>query len=75
MTEQVEAFRAQAEAELRAADGWLALVGLAWLQPGENAFGSDPSNHIVLPEHLAEKQVRKVQSDINSACIEYNEGS
>ena len=29
---------------------WLPLVGLFWLKPGVNAFGSDPSNAIVFPK-------------------------
>ena len=29
---------------------WLPLVGLFWLKPGVNAFGSDPSNTIVFPK-------------------------
>jgi uncharacterized protein len=33
---------------LRDPNGWLTLVGLHWLEPGENTFGSDPSNAIVL---------------------------
>jgi uncharacterized protein (DUF1684 family) len=33
---------------LRDPDGWLTLVGLYWLAAGENRFGSDPSNDIVL---------------------------
>jgi uncharacterized protein len=33
---------------LRDPNGWLTLVGLHWLQPGENTFGADPSNDIVL---------------------------
>jgi uncharacterized protein len=28
---------------------WLTLVGLFWLKPGENTFGSDPANALVLP--------------------------
>ena len=28
---------------------WLTLVGLFWLKPGENTFGSDPGNALVLP--------------------------
>ena len=27
---------------LSSPNGWLTLVGLHWLQPGENVFGSDP---------------------------------
>jgi uncharacterized protein (DUF1684 family) len=33
---------------LRSPDGWLTLVGLHWLEEGENRFGSDPANQIVL---------------------------
>ena len=29
--------------------GWLGLVGLFWLQDGENRIGSDKNNEIVLP--------------------------
>jgi len=28
---------------------WLPLAGLFWLKPGENSFGTDPGNAIVLP--------------------------
>ena len=33
---------------LRDPDGWLTLVGLHWLTPGENSFGTDPGNDIML---------------------------
>lgn len=42
-------WRAQRALELQKADGWLALVGLEWLQPGDNSFGSAPDNKIRLP--------------------------
>jgi len=49
-------WRAHHAAELQTPDGWLALVGLEWLQPGDNSFGSAPDNKIHLPasapEHL-----------------------
>ena len=38
--EAVRAWRAQREAELRADDGWLTLVGLHWLGQGPNTVGS-----------------------------------
>ncbi|HEU5101004.1 MAG TPA: hypothetical protein VFU22_18390, partial [Roseiflexaceae bacterium] len=46
---KIEDWRAQAEADLRADDGWLAVAGLFWLREGVNSFGSDPTNDIVLP--------------------------
>lgn len=41
--------RATMDAELRTEDGWLTLIGLFWLAPGEQCFGSAPENAIVLP--------------------------
>jgi uncharacterized protein (DUF1684 family) len=43
-------WRAEREAELKADDGWLTLVGLYWLKDGANRFGTDATNEIVLPE-------------------------
>lgn len=40
-------------ARLTTATGWLTLVGLDWLEPGENAFGSDAANPVRLPEGKA----------------------
>ncbi len=47
---EVEKWRAQRESRLRADDGWLTLVGLFWLRPGENPAGSAPDSRIRLPE-------------------------
>ena len=46
---ELAAWRAQQAVELQKPDGWLALVGLGWLQPGDNSFGSAPANQIQLP--------------------------
>jgi len=43
----VEAWQAGRIAGLQEPDGWLSLVGLMWLDEGDNTFGSDPSNDIV----------------------------
>jgi uncharacterized protein (DUF1684 family) len=48
---QVEAWRAERDARLRSPDGWLALVGLSWLAPGENHAGAHPSNQVLLHGH------------------------
>ena len=42
-------WREQHEAELLKPDGWLSLVGLEWLQPGDNSVGSAADNKIHLP--------------------------
>jgi uncharacterized protein (DUF1684 family) len=48
-------FRAEAEKRLRGPEGWLTVVGLTWLKPGENSIGSDASNAIVLPASAPKK--------------------
>ena len=48
---EVEAWRAARAARLRTREGWLALVGLFWLTPGENHVGAHPSSHVVLHGH------------------------
>ena len=51
--QQVEDYRASREERLRSGNGWLTLVGLFWLESGENRFGSNPENPIVFPEGSA----------------------
>src|SRR5215212_9422517 len=45
----IEAWRIQYEQGLTAPNSWLAVVGLDWLQEGENTFGADRANQIILP--------------------------
>ena len=47
--QQVEQWRDGRLARLTAADGWLSLVGLAWLHEGANRVGSAADNDVVLP--------------------------
>ena len=47
--DQVAAWRRARYQALRREVGWLTLAGLAWLQPGVNRIGSDPSVEVVLP--------------------------
>ncbi len=42
------AWRAAADARLRADDGWLTLAGLFWLRQGGNTVGTDPASDVVL---------------------------
>jgi len=49
-------WRTEHAADLLKPDGWLSLVGLEWLQPGDNSVGSASDNKIRLtsgPTHLA----------------------
>jgi uncharacterized protein (DUF1684 family) len=44
----IEKWRADRVARLRAEDGWLTVVGLSWLEEGDNSVGAAPSNRVVL---------------------------
>ena len=43
------AWRAERRQDLLRPDGWTSLVGLHWLAPGENRFGSDPALPVPMP--------------------------
>jgi uncharacterized protein len=45
----IETWRKERLARLTSDDGWLTVVGLFWLEEGENRFGSDPASAVVLP--------------------------
>lgn len=47
--QSVGEWRQQYEESLKSDDGWLTVSGLFWLHEGQNSFGSDPLNDIVLP--------------------------
>jgi len=53
----VDEFREKHAMNLQKPDGWLSLVGLEWLQPGDTSVGSAPDNKVKLsaahPAHLA----------------------
>ena len=46
---EIEAWRQSRLAGLRRPNGWLTLVGLSWLESGENLVGSDPASAVLLP--------------------------
>lgn len=48
--EQILQWRAKKYDDLVGENGWLALAGLYWLNPGRNLIGSNPMCEIVLPE-------------------------
>jgi len=47
-TAALEAFKAERQKTLLADNGWFTVAGLHFLNPGDNTFGSDPLNDIVL---------------------------
>lgn len=46
----IQKWRQEREASLKSDNGWLTVSGLFWLHEGENRFGSDTLNDIVLPK-------------------------
>ncbi|MBC5775483.1 DUF1684 domain-containing protein [Pontibacter sp. KCTC 32443] len=59
---------------LKKEDGWLALAGLFWLEPGENTFGSAPDNDLVFPEgKIAAKAGTFILAD-NQVKVKLNDG-
>jgi hypothetical protein len=49
---EVEEWRNGRLERLTAADGWLTLTGLFWLEEGENTFGSAEDNPVVIPDGI-----------------------
>jgi hypothetical protein len=48
--QEIDSWHQKRIASLKRPEGWLSLVGLYWLEEGENSFGSDSKNAIVFPE-------------------------
>jgi uncharacterized protein len=59
----IEDWRNKLNDSIRSENGWLALAGLYWLEPGKTYFGSDPNCKIQLPERLP----------ANIGYLDYNE--
>src|SRR5215207_8485760 len=47
---KIEAWQKERVDDLKKEDSWLTLVGLYWLDEGENRFGSDAGNKVIFPE-------------------------
>jgi uncharacterized protein (DUF1684 family) len=69
-TAQIQKWREQREAALRADDSWLTVTGLFWLKEGANHIGSDPSNDVLLPDQSAPAQVGVLTLSGASASFE-----
>ena len=67
---EITEWRAQHAVELQKPDGWLALAGLDWLQPGDNSVGSAKDNKIHLPSrgpaHLGVLHLHGVTVTLNA---------
>ena len=68
------AFRAEREKILLADNGWFTVAGLHFLNPGENKFGSDPLNDIVLEFPDVPKQAGVITMNGNDVTIKAADG-
>jgi uncharacterized protein (DUF1684 family) len=61
--EEIQAWRADRVRSLTAEDGWLTLIGLFWLEEGENRLGSGPDCPLRLPANKAPARVGSLLLD------------
>ena len=73
--QELEQWKAKRLAGLKSEDGWLSLIGLFWLKEGENRFGSDPTNEIVLPEGKVPAQAGTLRLAGGKVTLEAKPGS
>jgi len=70
----LNAFHAEREKILLADDGWFTVAGLHFLNPGQNTFGSDPLNDIVLEYNDVPKQAGVITMQGNTVTIKAADG-
>jgi uncharacterized protein (DUF1684 family) len=70
----VKEWRARAEQGLRRDDGWLTLAGRYVLKPGENRFGTAPTNDIVFPKGLGPPGMGSVWVEPDRVRVKLVEG-
>jgi uncharacterized protein (DUF1684 family) len=61
--DSIKAWQQHRNDGLRKPDGWLTLVGLFWLNPGDNSIGSASSNSFVLPKADAPGKIGTLHLD------------
>jgi uncharacterized protein (DUF1684 family) len=76
-TEQqaVEQWRSARVAELTSDTGWLTLVGLFWLDKGDNSFGRAPANRLVLDHPALAPEAGTFQWDSDGVHFTAHPGS
>lgn len=70
-----EQWRTRRIESLRREDGWLSLIGLVWLQEGENSVGSDPGSSIVLPASKSPARIGSILLDKGAVSVRAEPGS
>ncbi|MBM3806895.1 MAG: DUF1684 domain-containing protein [Acidimicrobiia bacterium] len=70
----LKAYQAERQKVLLADDGWFIVAGLHFLNPGENTFGSDPLNDIVLDYADVPKQAGVITMNGTTVTIKAANG-
>ncbi|HEX4164754.1 MAG TPA: DUF1684 domain-containing protein [Bryobacteraceae bacterium] len=73
-TDSVREWQTARNQKLRAPDSWLTLVGLFWLQPGDNTIGSADANDFVLPKNSAPAHAGVLHLDGNKVTFRPQSG-
>ncbi len=74
-TQSIRQWQQDRDKSLRAQNGWLTLVGLFWLKPGDNSIGSGGSNDIVLPKGSAPERVGALRLEGGKVTFTAADGS
>jgi uncharacterized protein (DUF1684 family) len=72
---EIKEWQNDMEDRLRAPDGWLTLIGLDWLEKGENSIGTSPINKISLPQGTAPEKVGTLTLEDGQVTFEAAEGA
>jgi uncharacterized protein (DUF1684 family) len=73
--EEILRWREHRVARLTGPDGWLTVVGLAWLEEGDNAVGSDPTSTVPLPSENLPSRIGVIRVDGGAAVASFSPGS
>src|SRR6266550_6706758 len=66
---EIARFQAARRDRVAGPDGWLTLVGLAWLMEGSNTIGSDPSSSVALPGGKAPERFGSIDVEEGRATL------
>jgi hypothetical protein len=72
---EIDSWRVARDSSLRDPNGWLTLVGLFWLDEGDNRFGSDPRNRVVLPASKAPAFAGTLVRHVGAVTVRAKPGS
>jgi uncharacterized protein (DUF1684 family) len=73
--DEVAAWKQYRDGRLRQPDGWLTLIGFAWLDEGENSVGSAPGSRVRLPEGKAPSRLGTLRLRSGKVTFEAAEGA